>query len=172
MTEFTTWRSLVDGEEISDIPDPETLQSPEHTDTFDADGWRGVAIDTADEDFSLNEIEVQIYNRDGQDNISEIRVYNNSTETVEEEDDGLSIGQNDSYTFSDLDLNMGDVYLIQVRDGGSSYNYAAYRDGAELPVSGTNFDIIGAGTDDEVLGGTDDPTDQVYVIGKVTLFFD
>ena len=101
MTEFTTWRSLVDGAEISAIPDSE-VSRPDDIDNASrtTDDFQGIKIETSVE---WPEIGVEISSQT--DNVSRVQVYRVNDEKLMGETTGLNLSGGDT-AIIDLDDNL------------------------------------------------------------------
>ena len=152
MTEFTTWRSLVDGAEISAIPDISVERDADDGTTTD-DGKNGVAFETTvewpsfDGRISQNTggvTRAYLINKDSSDIIADIDISN------------LSAG--DAFRFEDVDLDPEPEYTMELDAEGETYDQGFASDGGGLPVSSDGDELTMTGGAGGGGGDRNDPS--------------
>ena len=140
MTEFTKWRSLVDGAEISAIPDT-VVSRPNDNDDTSNDGENGLVLDLKT---SWPSIGARISNNSSGDFIA--RLYKKdggSDDDINDWTEVMSIdisekSSGDAFAFNNVNLQDGDTVAI-VLDEADVFGFA---DGAdEYPYSSDDIDI-------------------------------
>ena len=133
MSDFTTWRSLVDGEEIGVIPDS-VVSRPGDNEITDDSEEQGLEIELKSDWPSIG-AEIS-------SNTSGVtRAYLRQTdETLIEDVDISSLSAGDAFIFEDVDLKSGDKYIITVDAEGSSFTNG-FTDPFEYPYTSDDVDI-------------------------------
>ena len=135
MTEFTTWRSLVDGDEISDIPDSENLHF--HYDAQEAfdDGDDGNEINSWSDE-TVNGFDLS----GGSPTVRSDGINGNLALEFDGTDDTLTIGSDDWDSISQVNT----IYIVLEPTSGSNSNAFDHNDGdderTQLWYRGTETD--------------------------------
>ena len=155
MTEFTTWRSLVDGEEISAIPDS-VVSRPDDNDSVSDDPSRGLVINP-NSTFQSVGVEIST-NTSG---VSRARLYDYDADQYIETVDVSDLSAGDAFKF-DSEIKQGQDYGLEADNDGSSYTIG-FNDGAtDYPYTGEDIDIVAGSS-----GGNLETDRQAQVLNNV-----
>ena len=146
MSDFTTWRSLVDGEEIGVIPDS-VVSRPDDDDSTSRDRAEGLEIELKSDWPSIG---AEISNETS--GVTEAQLRETDGGVIDTADiSGLSAG--DAFTFDDVGLQSGENYVISVDAEGSDYTMGRAADD-DYPYTSADVDIVGAFDEDNGLVDT------------------
>jgi len=160
MTDFTggTWRSLVDGSEVSAIPDSVVSREED-----DGDGT------------TSNQLGLEVELKSDWPSIgAEIsNLTSGATRAYLQDDSGSDIdsidisdkSSGDSFTFDDVNLPSGERYRIVLDAEGSDYTRGFASDGDNYPYTTEDIDITGVVLDGDI--STSDQARGVNHIGNV-----
>ena len=115
MTEFTTWRSLVDGEEIATIPDS-VVSRPDDDNSFSTTEFRGLQINSDLEWPSIG-AEISANTSDATD----AYVYRVSDGTLLGQTDISGLGAGDTFTVDDVNIQANTDYNFILNADGNSW---------------------------------------------------
>ena len=142
MTEFTTWRSLVDGERISATPDTVTSRPDDDGDSS-LDVKNGVQITTKTSWASFG---AEISNRTE----DATRAYIYSTDENGDADEELAStdisdkSAGDAFAFDDVNLDANEKYVIALDAEGSGWRRGIAVGEDNYPYEGDDVDFSGA----------------------------
>ena len=156
MSNFTTWRSLVDGEEIGAI---RVVSRPNDDDsTSVTDRSIGVTI-TPKNDFDLIGARIS-QNTVG---VTRARIYDYEAGEYIQTVDISDKSSGDVFVF-EVDIKQGQNYGIEVDDKTGSYDHGFLNDGTNYPYEGDEIDIVGRS--DRGVNETDQNAGGVNDIGN------
>ena len=141
MTEFTTWRSLVDGEEIVAIPDTVVSRGDDTVDVDDTgsfglvikpktDNWTSIGARISN--LSEGATRARLYDFDGEDDYIATK-------------DISHLSSGDPFAFEDVYLVEGQEYAIEIDNNGSEWT-RGFAEG-DYPITSDDLDITGRSDD-------------------------
>ena len=151
MTEFTTWRSLVDGDEISAIPDTSVSRDPDNTQGDDFSTAHGIKIET---NVEWPEFDGEISSQtEGHIKAKIWRIVDGDDNVQIGEKDVSDLSAGDSFRV-DLDENMvdGPTYAFELGDPDGSFD-PGFDDDPDFPYESEDGDLSIVGGSNQ--GGED-----------------
>ena len=162
MVDFTggTWRSLIDGSEVSAIPDT-VVSRPDDDSTGNSENADGVAIATSQEWVSIG-AELSSKVGDGGTFPSRARLYDLSADSFLDTIDISSLSAGDTFTFNDVNLEANSEYIISLDNDGNEYTRGILDASFPYTSGDGNLEIIAGSSD-----GTTKRDDFAFNIVKV-----
>ena len=163
MSDFTTWRSLVDGEEIGVIPDSVVTRPDDGRTTSNFDAL-GVVIDIEDEWPSIGvRMSTNMDGSGGDGNPTRLRIYDPVDDEFIKTDSGLSLSAGDTHVFDDVNLNPEQNYQIVADRDGDEFT-VGFNDDPDFPYVSDDGKI-------SMVEAVDDPpdtrSDNVWIFDQI-----